>query len=132
MINVNKNVISIRIDSDDYNKLVEMQTKQFPSVSAIIRDLIRIAIYPKTADVKPVELKPLEPLQNPVNMELIKEPLEIPVVEVSSVTESASLVHKLERTFQPQMRDVIIAKRAKEFGRPYDKNLEPFFKDING
>ena len=122
-------LISIRIPEDEYEKLVYMQTNILRSVSAVIRDLIHTAIYIPTNSA-PIELKPLENLKNPVMG--VKIPLEIPTPEISSVVESASLVHKLERKIAPQMRDVIIAKRAQDAGRPYNKDLEPFFKDING
>jgi hypothetical protein len=132
MLKNNFKLMHVMVDRDDYAKLEGMQTEQFPSVAAIIRDLIRMAIQSKMVEVKPIELKPMESLQNPVNMEIKKTPLEVPVIDNSSITESASLVHKLERTFKPQMRDVMIAKRARDAGRAYDKNLEPFFKDLNG
>lgn len=112
-------IINVRIDADTYDKLSSMQTDAYPSVSAIVRDLIRIAISSARA-------------QN-VEKVTIKNSLEIPVIqtpEESPVIESATFGHRLERKVQPNWGLVMRAYRAKNLGREYDESLEPFFKDL--
>lgn len=125
-------VISFRISEDDYIKLRDMQSESFPSVSAIIRDLIRMAVN-SSRDIKSIELKSLENLKNPVASTEIKKTLEIPVIpssEESSVIESATFGHRLGRKSQPNWGLVMRAYRAQKAGKEFDESLEPYFKEL--
>lgn len=119
-------LVAFRIPEDDYEKLVSLQTNDLRSVSAVIRNLISRAIN-SPAEVKPIELKPLVNLTNPVVPETVKTPLEIPVIEDSPVIESVSLIHRTGRRLSPNTLAIKMAKRAKDMGRPYDVNMEQHF-----
>jgi len=119
-------LVAFRIPEDDYEKLVSLQTNDLRSVSAVIRNLIRRAIN-SPVEVKPIELKPLVNLTNPVMpQETIKTPLEIPVRD-DSIIESAPLIHKTGRKVSPNTLAIKMAKRAKDMGRPYDISMEQHF-----
>jgi len=118
-------LVAFRIPEDDYEKLVSLQTNDLRSVSAVIRNLISRAIN-SPAEVKPIELKPLVNLANPVELETIKTPLEIPVQD-DSIIESAPLIHRTGRKVSPNTLAIKMAKRAKDMGRPYDISMEQHF-----
>lgn len=122
----NFKLIHILVDKDDYSRLQEMQSSKFPSVSHIIRDLIHMAVN-TSVEIKPPEMKPLSVLTNPVVPEVVKTPLEIPVIEDSSVIESVSLIHRTGRRLSPNTLAIKMAKRAKDMGRPYDVSMEQHF-----
>lgn len=119
-------VLSIRISEADCVKLEKMQTEDLPSVSAVIRSILHMAVN-TSVEIKPPEMKPLSVLTNPVVPEAVKTPLDIPVIEDSPVIESVSLIHRTGRRLSPNTLAIKMAKRAKDMGRPYDVNMEQHF-----
>lgn len=125
-------LISFRLPESVYDKLVDMQTDDIRSVSAVIRDIINKAINTQLV-MKPIELKPLANLENSHIFEEVKKaPLEIPVLNNSPVIESVSLIRGAGRKIDPAMLSVMLAKRAKSMGRPYDVNMEQYFYKLDG
>ena len=125
MIERKMRVLSIRISEADCVKLEKMQTEELPSVSAVIRSILHMAVN-APVEIKQMELKPLSIPTNPVALEVVKTPLEIPVQD-DSIIESAPLIHRTGRKVSPNTLAIKMAKRAKDMGRPYDISMEQHF-----
>jgi hypothetical protein len=112
--------IHIRIDTKVYKALGELVAPNVPSISFLIRCILRDYIR-STAHVDVVaEIKPLTNLENPGGLVI---PEKVPEITSSGIVNVGSIS-------RPRGIDdhvITLAKRNKRRGLPYDESLEPFF-----
>jgi hypothetical protein len=121
--------VHIRIDNDVYTALSTLVNPKFPSISFIIRKILRDYVegVKTISEVKP--LQSLGPLKLPgESQEQSRQDVVPEIIGSTGIGSSFQRPIRTEkRRVHPEISLIRRAYRAMRSGKEYDKEMEPFF-----